>query len=79
MGLDAGSPIWCRVRISLTRKVIIAICFALWDIQVASKQILKIFVCRRLGGYMSTARWVEEEEAVRSILTRRYNAVDTSR
>jgi len=28
---------------------------------------------------MSTARWVEEEEAVRSILTRRYNAVDTSR
>jgi len=36
-------------------------------------------VTRRLGGYMSTARWVEEEEAVRSILTRRYNAVDTSR
>ena len=55
------------------------ICFALWDIQVASQQILKIFVCRRLGGYMSTARWIEEEEAVRSILTRRYNAVDTSR
>ena len=88
VGLDAGSPIWCRVRISLTRKVIIAIWFALWDIQVASKQILRnpeyllgvrIFVCRRLGGYMSTARWVEEEEAVRSILTRRYNAVDTSR
>ena len=36
-------------------------------------------LCRRLGGYMSTARWVEEEEAVRSILTRLSIAVDTSR
>ena len=71
--------LWCRVRISLTRKVNIAICFALWDIQAASKQILKIFVCRRLGGYMSTARWIEEEEAVRSILARLSIAVDTSR
>ena len=79
MGLDASSPPWCRVRISLTRKVIIAICFALWDIQVASQQILKIFVCRRLGGYMSTARWIEEEEAVRSILARLSIAVDTNR
>ena len=51
----------------------------IWDIPVASKQILKIFVCRRLGGYMSTARWIEEEEAVRSILTRLAIAVDTSR
>ena len=76
VGLDTRSPLWCRVRI---RKVIIAICLALWDIQVASKQILKIFICRRLGGYMSTARWIEEEEAVRSILTRLSIAVDTSR
>jgi len=36
-------------------------------------------LCRRLGGYMSTARWIEEEEAVRSILTRLSIAVDTSR
>ena len=79
VGLDARSPLWCRVRVSLTRKVIIAICFALWDIQVASKQILKIFVCRRLGGYMSTVGWIEEEEAVRSILARLSIAVDTSR
>ena len=63
----------------MTRKVIIAICFALWDIQVASKQILKIFFCRRLGGYMSTVGWIEEEEAVRSILARLSIAVDTSR
>merc|ERR1719192_1527933 len=36
-------------------------------------------VTRRLGGYMSTARWIEEEEAVRSILARLSIAVDTSR
>ena len=51
----------------------------IWDIPVASKQILKIFVCRRLGGYMSTVGWIEEEEAVRSILARLSIAVDTSR
>ena len=34
VGLDTRSPLWCRVRI---RKVIIAICFAPWDFQVASQ------------------------------------------
>merc|ERR1712110_19913 len=36
-------------------------------------------VTRRLGGYMSTVGWIEEEEAVRSILARLSIAVDTSR
>ena len=50
VGLDTRSPLWCRVRI---RKVISTICFALWDFQVASKQILKIFA----GG--SEATWAQ--------------------
>ena len=34
---------------------------------------------RRLGGYMNTARWVDEEAAVREILTRHSKTVDDNR